>query len=47
MVDLEFDSMSEADPFRATMPQLWSGPGKVVMHTRGARIADLIEVKVI
>ena len=44
MVDLEFDSLAEAEAFLATMQQLWSGPGKAVMHNPRARIADVVEV---
>ena len=45
MIDLEFDSVGEAEGFLATMQQIWSGPGRAVMRDPRARIADVFEVK--
>jgi hypothetical protein len=45
MIDLEFDSISEAEAFLRTMQGIWSGPGKAVMQNPRARIADVVEVK--
>ena len=46
MVDLEFDSIGEAEAFVRKMQQIWGGPGKAVMQDPRARIADRIEDKV-
>ncbi|HYT68293.1 MAG TPA: hypothetical protein VEL51_17830 [Vicinamibacterales bacterium] len=45
MIDLEFDSISEADAFIGTMQRIWGGPGKAVMQNPTARLADVVEVK--
>ena len=45
MIDLEFDSTSEAEAFVQTMQRIWSGPAKAVMQNPRARIADVIEGK--
>lgn len=45
MIDLEFDSLGEAEAFLQTMQQLWKGPGGAVMQNPRARIADREEVK--
>jgi hypothetical protein len=45
MIDLEFDSISEAEAFLLTMQGIWSGPGKAVMQNPRGRIADVVEVK--
>ena len=43
MIDLEFDSIDEAQAFLRTMERVWSGPGKEVMTGPRARIIDLVE----
>ncbi|HYN80609.1 MAG TPA: hypothetical protein VES88_03840 [Gemmatimonadaceae bacterium] len=45
MIDLEFDTMPEAEAFVATMRRIWGGPGKSVMQNPTARIAEVVEVK--
>lgn len=45
MIDLEFDSMGEAEAFLRTMQRLWGGPAKAVIQNPRARIADRVEVK--
>ena len=34
MIDLEFESMNQAEAFLATMQRIWAGPGKAVMQKR-------------
>ena len=46
MVDLDFDSVSEAEVFLHKMEQIWGGPGKAVMQNPRARITDRVEKKV-
>ena len=43
MIDLEFDTPSEAEAFVQTMERIWDGPGKAVMQNPRARIADIVE----
>jgi len=45
MIDLEFDSTSEAEAFVQRMERIWSGPAKTVMQNPRARIADVVEGK--
>jgi hypothetical protein len=45
MIDLEFDSTSEAAAFLDTMQRIWSGPGKAVMQNARGRLADVVEAK--
>jgi hypothetical protein len=45
MIDLEFDSVGEAEAFLRTMQQIWNGPGKAVMQNPRARIVDRVEAK--
>ena len=45
MVDLEFDTTSEAETFLHKMQQIWDGPGKAVMQDPRARIAERVEAK--
>jgi len=43
MIDLEFDSMSQAEAFLVKMEQIWGGQGKSVMQNPRARIANCVE----
>ena len=43
LIDLEFDSLGQAEAFARTMERLWSGPGKAVMLGPRARIFDRVE----
>jgi hypothetical protein len=43
MIDLEFDSVAEAEGLLDTMRQVWSGPGRAVMRDPHARIAESVE----
>lgn len=45
MIDLEFDSDPEAEAFIRSMERIWSGPGKAVMQSPRARVAELVEVR--
>ena len=45
MIDLEFESMNQAETFLATMQRLWAGPGKAVMQNPRGRVAEIEEVK--
>jgi len=45
MIDLEFDSLGEAEAFLGTMQRIWGGPGKAVMLNPRARIVELVEDK--
>ena len=45
LIDLEFDSINEAEAFLRTMQRIWGGPGKAVMQNPNARIVDLAERK--
>jgi hypothetical protein len=45
MIDLEFDSVDEAEAFLRTMQRIWGGPGKAVMQNPRARIVDTVEVR--
>ncbi|HWC39592.1 MAG TPA: hypothetical protein VG476_13730 [Acidimicrobiales bacterium] len=43
MIDLEFDSVGEAEGLLDKMRQVWSGPGKAFMRDPQARIAECVE----
>ena len=43
MIDLEFDTMREADAFVETIQRIWAGPAKSVMQNPTARIANVVE----
>jgi len=43
MIDLEFDTVGEAEAFVHVMERIWDGPGKAVMQNPRARIADVVE----
>jgi hypothetical protein len=45
MIDLDFDSLDEADAFLRAMEMVWAGPAKAVMQNPRARVADIVEVK--
>jgi hypothetical protein len=45
MIDLEFDSLPEAEAFLRTMERIWSGPGKAVMQNPRARIVERAEAQ--
>ena len=45
MIDLEFDSLGEAEAFLRTMERVWNGPGKAVMQNPRARIAESVEIQ--
>jgi hypothetical protein len=45
MIDLDFDSVGEAETFLRAMERVWGGPGKAVMQNPRARVADVVEVK--
>lgn len=43
MIDLEFDTVAEAERFLETMQAIWAGPGKDVMRNPAARIVETVE----
>jgi hypothetical protein len=43
MIDLEFDSLVEAEGLLAKMRRVWSGDGQKVMRNPQARIVDTVE----
>jgi hypothetical protein len=43
MIDLDFDSVEDAEGLLATMRGIWAGPGKDVMRNPVARIVDIVE----
>lgn len=43
MIDLEFDSVDQAEAFLRTMQRIWAGPGKAAMQNPRARITDRVE----
>ena len=45
MIDLEFDSTSEAEAFAQKMQRIWDGPAQGIMQNPRARIADIVEGK--
>ena len=45
MIDLEFETLHEAEAFLRTMQRIWGGPGKAVMQSPRARIADQVEAR--
>jgi hypothetical protein len=45
MIDLEFDTLEEAEAFLSTMKRIWAGPGKAVMLGPQARIAEVVEAR--
>jgi hypothetical protein len=45
MIDLDFDSVAEADEFLRAMEKIWAGPAKAVMQNPRARVANLVETR--
>jgi len=45
MIDLELDSMAEAERLLQKLRDLWSGPGKAVMQNPEAWIVETVESK--
>jgi hypothetical protein len=45
MIDLEFDSLVEAEAMLERLRHLWAGPGGAVMHGADAWIVETIESK--
>jgi hypothetical protein len=43
MIDLEFDSLEDAEGLLAKMRRVWSGDGQKVMRNPQARIVDTVE----
>ncbi len=46
MIDLEFETIEEAEAFLRKMEQIWGGPGKAVMQNPRARIMHRVEDRV-
>ena len=44
-IDLEFDTIDDAEAFVQVMQRIWGGPGKAVMQNPVARIAEVVETK--
>jgi hypothetical protein len=45
LIDLEFDSLKEAEAFLQTMQRIWGGPGKAVMQNPSGRVVDVVEAR--
>ncbi len=45
MIDLELDSVAEAERLLGKLRHLWSGPGKAVMQNPEAWIVETVESK--
>jgi len=43
LIDLEFDSLDEAEGLLTKMRRVWSGEGQKVMRNPQARIVDSVE----
>lgn len=43
MIDLEFDTLGQAEALLANMRRVWSGDGQKVMRNPQARIVDTVE----
>jgi hypothetical protein len=43
MIDLEFDSLSDAEGLLAKMRRVWAGDGQKVMRNPQARIVETVE----
>ena len=44
MIDLEFDTLGEAESFLTKMERIWAGPGKAVMQNPRSRIAESVQL---
>lgn len=44
-IDLEFDSLDEAEAFRAKLLRMWSGPARAVARDPVARLFDRVEAR--
>ena len=45
LIDLDFETVEAADAFHETMRGLWAGPGKAVMISPSARVAEQVETR--
>jgi hypothetical protein len=45
MIDLDFDSVDEAQAFLASLRQLWAGAGGQVSANQQARIVEIVETR--
>lgn len=45
MIDVEFESLGEAEAFVGMMRRLWAGAGKAVIESPRARIVERVEAK--
>ncbi len=43
MIDLDFESLSEAEGLLEKMKRIWAGPGKSIMRGPRAQIAETVE----
>jgi hypothetical protein len=47
MIDLEFESLPEAEKMLVALRHLWAGPGGSVMQNPEAWIVDIVESRVV
>lgn len=45
IIDLEFDSLSQAESLLAAMQQVWSRVGGTIMHNPQWRISEIVETR--
>lgn len=43
LIDLDFESLDEAEAFLRTMEQIWGGPAKAVMTNPRSRVLERVE----
>ncbi len=43
LIDLEFDTLAEAEAFLGRMQRIWSGAGKAVMQNPTGRVVEMVE----
>lgn len=43
LIDVEFDTLAEAEAFLSAMERLWTGGGKAVMQNPRAHVANRVE----